>query len=112
MVEDWDNEIPKKPVDAVPDGSAGFCPNCGAPHSPADRFCPKCGRPLAANTTPAALVSSAASIASEGSAIAVPSSRRVWFILGAVIFVAIVAAALFISLSGNGLFSPHHAITG
>lgn len=93
-----------------------FCPQCGAGRQGTLQFCRSCGfdfdAPRAAlpdpETVPEALATpSAAAAPSVGS-----SPRRGWIILGSVIFVAIVAAAAFISLSGSGALLPKHDIGG
>jgi hypothetical protein len=38
--------------------------------------------------------------------------RRIWIVLGIVIFAAIVAAAAVVALAGSGTLTPHHTIAG
>lgn len=111
--------------------SVEFCPKCGTHRAGAFRFCPKCGLdfdaegassegltesipvPAAAPTTPAWHSDTAPTSASGVVPLAVAGgSRRVWFILGAVIFVAVVGAAAFIAATNSGLMTPHHTIAG
>lgn len=93
-----------------------FCPQCGAGRQGALQFCRSCGFDFDApratlpgsDVVPEALA--APSVATAPSAAS--SSRRGWVILGSVIFVAIVAAAAFISLGGSGALLPKHEISG
>ena len=98
--------------------ASGFCPNCGTPRT-GERFCAKCGNDfwrsasdVGAAASPAApLAGDTASV--QPSVVAAPGgSRRTWLILGAVIFVAVVAAGGFLALANSGAFVPHHTISG
>ena len=108
-----------------------FCPKCGTHRAGAFRFCPKCGLdfdaggtsaegltepildPAVTPATPAWPSDTAPTSASAVVPLPIAGgSRRVWFILGAVIFVAVVGAAAFIAATNSGLMTPHHTIAG
>jgi hypothetical protein len=111
--------------------SVEFCPKCGTHRAGGFRFCPKCGLdfdaesvsseslaepnpdPADAPKTPAWPSDTAPTSASG--VVPLPAAggpRRGWFILGAVIFVAVVGAAAFIAATNSGLLTPHHTVAG
>jgi hypothetical protein len=96
-----------------------FCPQCGTARTGALGFCRACGfdfdalqppevRPIAA-PAPATSASEISTTAQPGSS---GIGRKVWVGLGLVIFVAVVAAAAFVSLSGSGALLPKHDMEG
>jgi hypothetical protein len=94
-----------------------FCPRCGTVRVGALRFCASCAfdfdglltsAPLPGDPLPELMPPSVAAQAP----VARQSQRRTWIALGSVIFVAIVAAAAFISFNNSGALSPKHEISG
>ena len=97
--------------------ASGFCPNCGTPRT-GERFCAKCGNDFwkgasaeGAPTSPAPPLPGASATLQPG-AMAPAGNRRIWVILGVVIFLAVVAAGGFLALTNSGAFVPHHTISG
>jgi hypothetical protein len=95
-----------------------FCPSCGTTRVGALRFCRSCGFDYDSvrdsPTQPTAMPSDGPPVVLPmAAASATPTSgRRPWLILGVVIFVAVVAAAGFISLNSSGILTPHHDVVG
>jgi len=106
-----------------------WCPSCGKPLFPGANFCPNCGAQVFADGSfipPGGAGFGAQGPASTGvhapvarpeavpwAVVPAPTgSRRLWIVLGIVIFIAIVAAAGALALISSGAIAPHHDITG
>lgn len=121
--------------------STEYCPRCGTHRAGEFRFCPKCGLDFEAEaasaegvpeSVPGAAPSPSMGITpkwigeppmapsdtrptSASAVVPLPvtgNSRRGWFILGGVIFVAVVAAAAFLAATNSGMLTPHHTVAG
>ena len=105
-----------------PPGPTAFCIGCGASLPPNAQFCATCGTRVGGDSAPPMETTSLgspaagpASPAAGGQPVVVTqqaSPRRALLALGAVIFVAVVAAAGFIALAGSGSLTPQHTISG
>ena len=102
--------------------SFAFCVKCGAQLPQHAQFCATCGTRVSGDASGVGSSAAAASLTQPFNdslagqpavALAQPAGlRRIWLVLGAVIFVAIVAAAGVVALAGSGSLTPHHTIAG
>ncbi len=117
--EGWQATLSRVPA-SLPPAPFAYCTRCGANLIPGAQFCASCGLRVGGEVAQANEL-----IATPGASPAIPAGaqpavivstpggpRRIWLVLGAVIFVAIVAAAAVVALAGSGGLTPHHTIAG